>query len=110
MVILKCDAKNCIHNDDNYCCRGTILVEGNDAETKSGTWCSDFHERGEESMKNHTGEPETAILVDCSAYKCVYNENRVCHADNIDIKGNHATTSRDTECAAFRCKSGCSCK
>lgn len=107
MVTLKCDAMSCIYNDDHYCCKGNILVEGREAETKAGTWCSSFHERDTENYQNHTGEPESAILVDCEACNCVHNEKCVCQADRIDIRGNHATVSNETECDAFRCKSNC---
>lgn len=110
MVTLNCGVISCIHNSDNCCCKGKILVEGNQAETQAGTYCSSFDERKNDNYSNHTGEPELNSIVDCEACNCIYNENRVCHADSIGISGTHATCCEETECASFRCRSNCGCK
>lgn len=110
MVSLKCGVVSCMHNSDNYCCKGTILVEGREAETQSGTYCASFDENKSGSYRNHAETPQPNSVVNCEACNCIYNEKRVCRADSIGIAGTHAASSEETECASFRCRSDCGCK
>ena len=106
MVALKCGAECCKYNLDNYCCKGSILVEGSEAETKSGTYCASFSER-HGGMSNSTLSPDPAVQVDCAACNCTYNKDHACTADHIGIAGGKAHCSEETECASFQCKCGC---
>jgi hypothetical protein len=104
MVRLDCNAKNCIHNADNCCCRGNILVDGSQADEKSSTNCSSFFVRTEDGAKNRLETPDTYIGVDCYAENCRYNRNMVCHADHINIAGSSAFTIAETQCSTFEAK------
>ncbi len=104
MTELKCSAQHCMHNCDYYCCKGEILVEGRDAEKKESTCCGSFDERREGSARNAAETPDRALKVACEATNCVYNKQRYCHADHIDIHGPSAHDAKTTECATFKMK------
>lgn len=48
--------------------------------------------------------------IDCEAVKCVYNDNYMCHAEHVDIKGSGACDCKETECATFRDKCEGTCR
>lgn len=103
MTQLKCSAQTCMYNQDQYCCKGDIMVEGRDAKEASGTCCASFRERMEGSARNAMEHPSRNIDVDCEATQCVHNEDCKCAAKSISIAGSHACNCRDTECAEFEC-------
>ena len=45
MTKLECSVKNCVYNEEPYCCKGDIMVEGRDAKNTSETACASFQER-----------------------------------------------------------------
>lgn len=102
MTNLKCSATNCLHNCDCYCCRGEILVEGTDAKIKDNTCCGSFDLKTEGFAKNNCGHPSESLTVGCEATNCIYNKQRVCHAERIDISGPTAKNPQATECATFK--------
>ncbi|EET61918.1 hypothetical protein BRYFOR_06110 [Marvinbryantia formatexigens DSM 14469] len=102
MPFLSCSAVKCIYNEDNYCRKGDILVEGNQAQEACETCCSSFREdEGGMTAKNSAGEPSGKIQVDCTACNCRYNENEKCQAGQIAIAGSSACQCRQTECSTF---------
>ena len=42
MTKLECSVENCVHNADQCCCRGSILVDGHGARDAEGTCCASF--------------------------------------------------------------------
>ena len=40
--------------------------------------------------------------LDCTVTSCLYNKERCCCKDNIEVTGDHARHSRDTCCISFR--------
>lgn len=104
MTKLKCSVMNCFYNDDKFCCKGDIMVEGNGAKTAQGTCCSSFRERTGDTARNLAGHPRKNIEVDCQACNCVHNEDCKCAADSIGIGGSGACDCRETECMTFSCK------
>ncbi|NLZ81346.1 MAG: DUF1540 domain-containing protein [Clostridiales bacterium] len=101
MPILDCSVVGCIHNADNYCCKGTILVEGTQAKTTEGTFCASFYEKSEDSFRNQFETPDYSLQVDCEAVKCTFNKEKECHAEHIGIAGRNARNSEETECSSF---------
>lgn len=101
MPILECSVVSCIHNADDCCCKGTILVDGVQAKSTEGTSCASFHERSEDSYRNHFETPDYSLEVDCEAVSCNFNEGRECRAEHIGISGRNARRSEETECSSF---------
>ncbi len=103
MTDLKCSVTNCVYNESHLCSKEAIQVGGKTAKEQSCTCCESFcncDNSYTNSAKNSCAEPQTKI--GCEAVNCVYNENCYCHADHIDISGNGAGTSTQTECATFK--------
>ena len=45
--------------------------------------------------------------LDCTVTGCLYNKEKCCCKDNIQVEGDHAKHSRDTCCSSFReCRDG----
>lgn len=104
MTKLKCSAQTCMYNEDRYCCKGDIMVEGRDAREPSGTCCASFRERSEDRIMNAMEHPSKNIEVDCEAVKCTFNKECKCTAREIGIAGSHASHYQDTECSSFECE------
>lgn len=105
MPILECSVKTCTHNADNKCQLDSIKIEGRSANTTDGTLCSSFKLRKEDSYANSCeSSPSATSKIICEAVKCVYNEECVCHAKGIDVCGQNACVSGETECATFKAK------
>ncbi len=102
MTKLACNVTNCLHNSDDRCCKQTIIVDGHEACDCHETCCGSFDENKMGSFKNVFKTPENRLEVDCEAVKCIYNENRHCVAENIDISGNGANKAEQTQCATFK--------
>lgn len=102
MTKLGCNVTNCLHNADNCCCKCAIVVEGQDAKKKCDTCCGSFDENKDGSFRNMFKTPENRLEVNCEAATCIYNDNRFCSAEHINISGKNANTSGQTECASFK--------
>lgn len=46
-------------------------------------------------------QDEHEVVVKCEAKNCIFNEGEMCHAKEIDIVGQQACESDDTECSSF---------
>ena len=82
MAQLDCNVKSCCHNEDNCCCLSYF-------EDKSGE-------------KNSAQTPHVSLSIACQATNCMYNDDKVCHADHVDISGIRATAAHETVCATFQ--------
>lgn len=101
MPALSCDVATCIHNSERCCCKGAILVEGQNAEKPSSTCCSSFDEKTEDCCKNSYETKNLALAVECEAVNCRFNEAKKCKAKHITISGHHANIADETECSSF---------
>lgn len=107
MPNLGCAVTTCYYNKNQKCCLEGIRVRGSEADTSDSTACGSFREKGEGTFTNSCEchmSPEQHSSVQCEAVKCCYNNNKVCHADAIDITGNGAKTYTETECKTFKCE------
>lgn len=106
MANLKCDAKNCIHNDSPYCCIAHICVEGAGAMTEAQTCCENFKEKSTVPVNSTCcGSHRTpAVDIECRASHCVYNENQHCRADEVYICGPGASVCDETQCSTFKAR------
>jgi hypothetical protein len=113
---LSCSALNCVHNMGGLCSANIIHVMGNDARRSEGTICNTFAEKGLINSITKLGNTNVAgefkQLFDsnnvelypdikCDAVNCIYNQERMCSAERIQIMGPHASSSRDTMCETF---------
>lgn len=114
---LSCSAINCVHNMSGLCSANTIHVLGSGAFTSSQTMCNTFAEKGLKNAianignMNIVGEIkqvftkesiEMSPAIKCEAINCLYNSNRICSADHVQIQGLDANGSEGTDCETFR--------
>lgn len=117
MTKLNCTARNCVNNEGGLCGAGYILVEGIGSSTSEDTFCSNYKDDNIGNQvkalgnTNYVGEimqmfssmddikinPEIA----CHATSCFYNGNGRCEARDINMVGENATVSADTNCETF---------
>lgn len=96
---LKCNATNCLHNKERECKAGAINVTGHSAVTIEGTACTTFVDESSGSFVNSIDDLTTETSnIKCEAHHCKYNENRGCHADNVQIDAYNA------RCDTFDCE------
>ena len=114
MTQLKCDVIHCISNRDNRCCRPDIRVGGNEATECQQTCCESFRPiaGGASNVTNavdysHVNE---AMPIHCDATNCVYNKQRNCMADAIQVVGRAAEKMEQTACETFKCSRDCGCQ
>lgn len=83
---LKCDATNCAHNQDYECKAGRIHVSGLGAVSVEGTNCTTFVDRENSIFVNIAGDSTTKPSdIKCEAHNCIYNVNKDCHAEKVQI-------------------------
>lgn len=114
---LRCSAENCYNNVNEFCIASSIHVMGSDANKSPETECDTFIEKTNIDARSHftnrnlAGEfrqlfsantVEISPEITCEAQNCVYNVERICSADDVQIDGFNATTSDSTECHTFR--------
>ncbi|MGN0375330.1 MAG: DUF1540 domain-containing protein [Butyrivibrio sp.] len=102
MTDLGCCVDFCKHNEDNKCCRSDIKVGGTHATEPENTFCSSYEERVSDSVSNACCKPNQKLQISCEAENCVYNENRNCTAEHIDV--GRSVVQGKTECSTFRMK------
>lgn len=102
MPKLNCSVANCAYNAESCCCLSNVKVDGSSqTHHTEGTCCESFAEGG--SGTNCSGIPAAYSEIDCQATSCTHNENCRCYADSIQVAGNGADYSGQTECSSF-CK------
>ena len=116
-VQLNCSALDCVHNLSGLCSANRIHVIGSGAHNSEQTMCDTFASKGFKNAVTHVvnsnvaGEIkqfftnssiEMSPIIKCEAINCVYNEERVCRADNVMIYGPRAESSEGTQCETFR--------
>lgn len=114
---LRCSAISCANNVNEFCVARTIHVTGNSAHSSRETDCDTFIEKGDIHSTSHftnrnlTGEfaqlfsGETVEMspdIACEAEKCIYNVNRLCSADFVQIHGEEGRASGYTQCETFK--------
>ena len=100
---LNCNAASCMHNCDNQCCLNSICVEGSLACQCGETCCSDY-EHQKPGATNMCHLPKDSLSISCEATNCIYNTNKKCDADHVDISGIKAVTEDDTVCTTFQAR------
>lgn len=111
MPKLICEAHNCSHNKNTYCCLGTIDVTGHEAIEKCETECHSFQKRD-----NHVANdmfkaefatfdnPSKDVSIHCDSTNCSHNRNHLCCNGSVKIAGNNACRCDETCCDSFCCK------
>lgn len=96
---LNCNATNCEHNFNCECKAGAINISGRSAVESVGTTCTTFIDKANSSFVNSIDALDTEVSnIKCEACNCIHNENKGCHADNVQIDVQNA------RCDTFKCE------
>ncbi|WML36151.1 DUF1540 domain-containing protein [Clostridium sp. OS1-26] len=114
---LRCSAERCANNVNKFCVAASIHVNGSSAHSSSETDCdtflgkSDIYSTSHFTNRNLSGEfaqlfsgesVEMSPDIACEAENCIYNVNRLCSADFVQIHGEEAHSSEHTQCETFK--------
>lgn len=96
---LNCSETNCSHNFNSKCKAGAINISGQSAFESTGTTCTTFVDESRSSFVNSIDALETDVCnIKCEACNCIHNENKGCHANNVQIDMQNAC------CNTFKCE------
>lgn len=110
MPKLNCSVETCIYNQDEYCIRNRIHIQGKSAKKDWETQCGSFKLKQDENKNIYNtefarfGAINEHLSIDCDSVNCIYNENLLCSKGNVKIDGKEALQRYDTECKSFNCK------
>jgi len=104
MPKLTCECSLCMHHKDNCCCKPNVDVKGENATSKSDTFCNSFFAKGEGSFNSVAFSTENVdVNVACNVVKCKHKSGNFCSAPNVGITNSTATTMKSTVCSTFCC-------
>lgn len=107
MPKLTCTVDTCIYNQDKYCIRNRIHIQGKLAKTDMETQCGSFKLKQDENKNIYMtefarfGAVNEHLSIDCDSVNCAYNSNLLCSKNNVKIEGCEAVQRYDTLCKSF---------
>jgi hypothetical protein len=114
-IQLQCNAVNCLYNRDRLCSAEEIQVQGDHAMGSRFTFCGTFSSKNLGNYISSIGNMNYSSAVKqlvsndhvmdpqvlCNAENCVYNSDKVCHAEAVQIQNEVSSTAEQTECQTF---------
>lgn len=109
MPNLRCSAQNCMYNQQKYCARNRIHVQGCEALIEEETQCGTFKlDQGEKkdylTEFARFNEANEHLSINCDCEQCVYNEKELCRKEHVKISGMNAQNRQQTICESFEKK------
>ncbi|MBC6696066.1 DUF1540 domain-containing protein [Terrisporobacter mayombei] len=107
MAKIDCSVTNCSHNKSSICYANIVNISGGAAEKECNTCCDSFLDyKHYSNLTNNTNDAGPCDALVCSVETCVYNNNKACTADGIqvDFHGNEPVIYTETNCATFKHK------
>jgi|GEM_PF-890370 len=98
-MALKCQAKDCVYNENNgECFANTVMIGNKNALTTSGTTCNSYvpnnqvelYELADDFLEPSTNASDVRNI-SCSATNCKYNHNQDCVATKVKINDQNAS-------------------
>ena len=102
MTYLQCSVQECTYNTQNCCCAKGIHVEGAAAHQSEETCCETFAEKNGATNAADQRSANRCMTISCDADNCVYNRNRMCTAESVDIHGANCHSKDQTNCGTFK--------
>lgn len=107
MPKLKCSALMCMYNQTRYCVRNRIHVQGSLAMYEDETQCGTFKLAKDKDLSifnvefGYLNDANEHLSINCDCINCKYNENDLCHKENVKISGLNADSRENTVCESF---------
>lgn len=105
MTKINCTVSNCSHNKSNTCYSNIVNIGGGCANEVDTTCCGNFLDcKGYSNLTNNTNSNGPCDALVCSVENCLYNCNKYCKAENINVMGNNVKIYSETNCSTFKHK------
>ena len=105
MYKISCSVGNCSHNNEGVCYANRINVGGQGTDKACGTCCGSFlDEKHYSTLTNNTNSQGACDCLVCGVTNCVYNDNKLCTAEIINVSGAGANIYNETNCETFKQK------
>lgn len=105
MAKINCSVSNCSHNKSNTCYSNIVNIGGGCASKSCTTCCGNFLDsKNYATLTNNTNSNGPCDALVCSVESCLYNSNKSCTAENIDVLGNNVKIYSETNCSTFKQK------
>ncbi len=106
MSYIKCDAKDCVHNNNECCKKKLVLINGYKADNSKETNCNSFIKNVLSNTDVEFASPlfhkdEVDTHVYCSASRCSSNRDGECIKKEVSIMGKANNNSKSTVCSSF---------
>lgn len=103
MTKINCSVSNCSHNKSNVCYANIVNISGGKAEKECNTCCDNFLDyKGYSNLTNNTNSSGPCDSLVCSVNTCIYNNNRACSAETINVSGNNVVVYSQANCSTFK--------
>ena len=105
MAKINCSVTNCSHNKSAICYANIVNISGGAATKECNTCCDSFLDyKHYSNLTNNTNDLGPCDALVCSVETCVYNHNKACTADGIqvDSHGDEPKIYTETNCATFK--------
>lgn len=97
-----CDVTNCSHNNSGTCYADRVNIVGEGVSVEEETCCGSFLDsRLYSTLTNSSSGGKNCTVLTCKATECVYNKNKLCNLDSIQVSGGPANIYSETYCASF---------
>ncbi len=103
MPEITCEAIKCSYNNDGYCAKTHVKIEGSSNTQDCSNTCCESYENSYKSGDSCKFENSVAgdNSIECDATNCVYNDHKACTADGINVIGHNADKCSETCCETF---------
>ena len=99
MTNLSCNVGNCGNNEHGFCCVGSIVIGGNNAQDSVGTYCSSYIDK--QGAHNLSSHPNPEVEIHCKAHNCIHKCSGSCQENHVNVGNASAVCSQETECCDF---------
>ena len=105
-----CSAISCAHNYGGNCGAAAIHIRGGSTSRASKTFCNTYTHAQRSLGGDYNFEIAVELTgadppkVNCSAIRCMHNENYSCAADALKIIDPTTSREKHSECASFETK------
>lgn len=107
MTDLHCNATKCANNQSEFCCRPDIMVGGPNSCSAKQTYCANFLDENDIAPRDSVDSqsPNQALDIHCDVANCVYNQDRACNAEHVDISTTQVNGGQvKTACSTYKSK------
>lgn len=100
---INCSVNNCSHNASGVCHSNRVNIVGFGAVESKDTCCGSFlDERNYSTLTNNTNSTGPCDCLVCKAEDCLYNKNKECTLDAINVGSGESNIYTETCCESFQ--------